>query len=462
MSWYRDVNKILASEPETWLAYLHGQRLEDMPALLKHSPRFKGSLVMVLKFFGFLVKQTSWWRNPIGNVDKVDYLAFAGSINQMNALSTTIRALGQNNHSVLAIGKKKFIDSPERKGFYSADKFSLLNSLKATLLFILKAPRLYIFLRDQHPAKRTCYFNTFCHAYPYLPYFLELLQAARPDYVIVSNDHTCANRCCLAVAHYLGIKTVYLQHASVSTIFPALRVNYAFLDGKSALKTYRQCEHNRPDKLRDAPRPLVILSGQKKKLKVSRNIGDCKKKYTGIALNLLDDIDAGLELTERLAKKGYDMCLRWHPGQKSEEIQKIKNGLVKWDNVILSDPMQESPGDYLARLKLVVAGNTSILLEAAVVGVVPVYYELQPPQFPDYYEFVRNGLALHAKTPEQLESLLADNGESTGPEPDAVRYYSATYKTLWDGREGELVARCLELLRAGGDISHVAPATEPL
>lgn len=461
MSWYRDVKNILASEPETWLAYLYGQRLEDMPAFLKHPPRFKGTVARVVAFFGFLAKQTSWRRKPAMYGEKVDYLVFASSINQMNALNSTVRALKQDDQSVLAISKKKFIDSAERKALYSADFFSMMDTLKATLLFTLRAPKLYFWLRGQHPAKRSWYFHSFCHTYPYLPYFLGLFKSTRPDYVIVSNDHTCANRCCLAVAHYLGIKTVYMQHASVSPIFPALRVNYAFLDGKSALETYRQCEQNQPDGPRDVPLPLAILSGQKKKLIASPGKGE-SARYTGIALNLLDDIDAGLELAEKLATKGHEVCLRWHPGQKPEQIRKIRTSVSRWGNVIVSDPKLESPGDFLARLKLVVAGNTSILLEAAVVGVLPVYYELQPPQFPDYYGFVRNGLAFHAKTPEQLNKFLSDSDDNTGPEPDAVRYYSATYRTQWDGREGELVARCLEVLRAGGDVAAVAPATETL
>ncbi len=461
MGWYRDVKNILADEPETWLAYLYGQRLEDMPAFLKHSPRFKGTFARIIAFFGFLAKQTSWRRKPSVHGRKVDYLVFASSINQMNALSSTVRALKQDGHAVLAVGKKKFIDSVERKELYSADAFSLMDSLKAALLFVLRAPRLYFALRAQHPVKRSWYFHDFCHTYPYLPYFLGLFNSTRPDYVIVSNDHTCANRCCLAVAHYLGIKTVYMQHASVSTIFPALRVNYAFLDGRSALETYRQCERNQPNSPRDVPRPLAILSGQKKKLIASRGTGGTER-YTGIALNLLDDIDAGLELTEKLATKGHKVCIRWHPGQKPDEIRKIKTMVSRWEKVILSDPKQESPGDFLARLRLVVAGNTSILLEAAVVGVLPVYYELQPPHFPDYYGFVRNGLAHHAKTPEHLERLLYESNDSICPNPEVVRYYSATYKTEWDGHEGELVARCLEVLRAGGDVSGVAPATETL
>lgn len=461
MSWYGAAKRILESEPETWLAYLYGQKLEEMPAFLMHPPRFKGAALRVLAFFAFMAKQTSWRRKPVANRAKVDYLVFASSVNQMNALDGTVRAILQNNNSLLAISKKKFINTPERRRLYSADCFSAGDMLRATILFIVRAPSLYLRLRDQHPAKRHWYFHNFCHSYPYLMYFFGLFREVKPGYVIVSNDHTCANRCCLAVAHYLGIATVYMQHASVSDIFPALRVNFAFLDGRSALETYRRCETNQPSGVRDVPTPLVILSGQKKRLSPPNKI--CTgPRFVGIALNLLDEIDAGLQLIEVLAGKGYKLGVRWHPGQKPSEIRKIRARASRWDSVRLSDPKTESPGEFLARLKLIIAGNTSILLEAAVVGVLPVYYELQRPQFSDYYGFVRSGVALYAKTYEELENLLTEYSSEVGPELEAVRYYSATYKTVWDGREGELVVRCLEAIKAGENLRELAPAVESL
>ena len=115
--------------------------------------------------------------------------------------------------------------------------------------------------------------------------------------MITSNDHNVPNRCMLAVAHHLGIKTVYLQHASVSPIFPALRVNYAFLDGQCALDIYRQCEPNQPNTNRNAPLPKVILSGQKKHVKRSEK---SQSTLIGVAFNVLDDAEAGIAFINAL------------------------------------------------------------------------------------------------------------------------------------------------------------------
>ena len=58
----------------------------------------------------------------------------------------------------------------------------------------------------------------------------------------MSNDHSPANRALLLVAKSKGIKTVYMQHASVSNLFPVLDFDYSFLDGVNAYNIYKEIE----------------------------------------------------------------------------------------------------------------------------------------------------------------------------------------------------------------------------
>jgi hypothetical protein len=79
----------------------------------------------------------------------------------------------------------------------------------------------------------------------------------------------------------------------------------------------------------------------------------------------------------------------------------------------------------------------------------PIYYELTPPDLPDYYGYVKNGLTRPADSVEDVLALVKSIRDNHVPNAEAVRYYSATYLTEWDGREGELVAECLQRLAAG-------------
>jgi hypothetical protein len=253
----------------------------------------------------------------------------------------------------------------------------------------------------------------------------------------------------LAVAHQLGIKTIYLQHASVSPIFPALRVNYAFLDGQCALDIYRQCEPNQPATARHVPTPQVILSGQKKHLHKSDN---GNTSLIGVALNSLDGAAASIEFIETLARENLQVRLRWHPGQAPADIRQFRNAFSGNPRVSVSDPRQEPIADFMKPLGWLIAGNSSIHLEAALAGVMPIYYELTPPDHPDYYGYVKNGLSQRFDSVEGVLALVKSTRCNHHPNTAAVRYYSATYLTQWEGREGELVAECLAKLSRGEEL----------
>ena len=109
--------------------------------------------------------------------------------------------------------------------------------------------------------------NLFCGAYSYVPYFINILSKTKPKLVIVSNDHSLNCRSLRLAAQILGIRTLYIQHASISNIFPPLEFDYALLDGLVSYKKYVSCyeknkNNNRVKK--NAIKCKVLLTGQKK------------------------------------------------------------------------------------------------------------------------------------------------------------------------------------------------------
>ena len=272
-----------------------------------------------------------------------------------------------------------------------------------------------------------------------------------PRYVIVSNDHSVDCRSLLAVARYLDIKTVYMQHASVSDVFPALTVDYAFLDGNAALNTYLLCEKNQPDTAKRRNHPAVFLSGQKKPLKINKAK---KNTHIGVATNRLDNPALIIELVSYLSGQGFPVSLRWHPRQLADDVALFNKHFDSIPLVTLSEPGSQSIDDYLSSLSHLISGNSSILLEAAISGAVPLYHEVQPPFIEDYYGYVQHGLAKKLDTRESIVDFINTKGVH-GPDPAAVRYYSATYDTQWHGKEGELVATSLTTLEEGQGVEQL-------
>lgn len=443
MRWYRDLSAVLSGEPENWLAYLHGQQMGSLPLLTAKIPRHRGLLLQIVKFGALLLKDFSFKQSrELKSGGK--FFVFAGTANQMGALDPTIEALRQKGEKVVAVGSSRLLaDCDNRKG-YLAVKLLLVDVVQTLVLFSIRGFGLYRLLKSNHPVSVDWHFANFCSVYIYLCYFYRVFSQTKPEYVITANDHSIPSRCMLAVAHQIGIKSVYMQHASVSSLFPALRVTYAFLDGQCALDIYRQCEANQPDTVRNAPVPNVVLSGQKKYLK--RSSISNSEGAVGIALNTLDDAQAGIFFINTLTCEGHNIRLRWHPRQSPIDVKMYREAFIGNELVALSDPRVEPISNFLEQINWVIAGNSSIHLEAALVGVIPIYFELTPADYPDYYGYLENGLCVSAGTPSEVLKLIEGTQDNRAVDVEAVRYYSATFNTEWEGREGQLVAECLRNL----------------
>lgn len=444
MGWYKDINTILAHEPEPWLAYLHGQQINNLPHLSNKAPRFRGFFLQVTGFLTRVLLQTRARKQKELEIP-TKYYFYIGSRNQKSSLEDTITSLRQKGQSVTVVCATTALDHKQSND-YIPFQLSILDALRTGLLFIRRLIPLYKSLKSIHAISIDWHFSIYCGSFKYLVYFYRTLKKLNPEFVITSNDHNVDNRCLLAVAHHLRIKTVYLQHASVSTLFPALRVNYAFLDGKSAADTYRLCEENRPNSLHHAPSPMILLTGQKKKLTRTKIKAE---KFIGIAINIIDDLNSAINVANSLLEIGFKIYLRWHPAQNANDIAKLRRVFNDNVQVILSNPMHEPVSAFLSKINWLIAGNSSIHLEAALSGVLPIYYEFKAASHPDYYGYVKNGLAYAARDIDEILAIIHKNKPKLNEHTNAIRYYSATYLTEWDGKEGELVSVCLECLSLG-------------
>jgi len=443
--WYKNIKAILKGEPELWLAYLQGQQLENLPHLTGKKSRYRGLSLQLFKFSYLLIR--TWRPFSSNNINyNASYFFFAVTSNQIDSLNSTIDSLKKRGAVVIAVAPKNLINCPEREERYIPLILNSSDLLKTLFLVVRRGPSLYQELKKLHPEAVSGWYADFCLVYAYLCYFQRILSLTLPEFVVTANDHSVPNRCMIAVAHQLGIETAYLQHASVSKFFPALRVNYAFLDGQSALDTYRQCEKNQPDTDRQAPIPRIFLSGQKKS--IIRN-NDKTTECIGIALNSLDDIDIAIGFINQISDIGYNLSIRWHPAQTEYDIKKIRELSERESTIVLSDPKKEPVSSFLSHITWLVAGNSSIHLEAVLAGVSSVYYELTSVSNPDYYGYVENGLALEVNSVEELNNLVKCGVSISNESKNFIRYYSSTYQTEWEGREGELVAKTLESLREG-------------
>lgn len=265
----------------------------------------------------------------------------------------------------------------------------------------------------------------------------EMLDKYNVKVLVLANDHNDINRCLIFNALERGIKTVYVQHASVKKGFPRLDFAYSFLDGRESLEKYVYA---------GKPAGEVYLSGGVRfdflydKI-VKRNY-DVKK--IGIAINMLDDFEKVKKLCLFLKQEGYnDLILRPHP-----RYQHLNTEWLIKNNIAISNPKEESSYDFIANIDFMISNESAIHLDASIMYCPTVLYNMSATSVLDDYNFIKNNLVKLANTDEEL-LMFIKNPKDILPTREVLQYYNASSNTHLEGKLGTTIARFLELLCQG-------------
>ena len=445
-------NDLLKNENELSLAYLNSSFPEIYSLNKSSMPKFKGKLFRLLIFylrnFKHLLLSFKFLTTNKDYISNTDVLIFAGTSNQYNALKSSAFHL-RENFKTLLVFNDLVVNIIDYNGLSTKVEFTPDIRILSFWLLIKNIKRLCLQLNEIDPRLICWKLDVFLEVYPWLIYSLKFLTAVKPNYLLVSNDHSLSNRCFIAVAHNLKIKTVYMQHASVSSDFPKLRFDYVFLDGKVALDKYEECEKNNFKYSGNGPTPIIFLSGQKKNL--DYNISNNIKHHLAISINSLDSIHEVIKFCQDLVKKNIYLIVRWHPFHSYKDVELLKDKLSGYGNKLLfSDPSKQDLCKYFSQASVMVSANSSIHLEAACAGLSTIYYEFSQSAFKDYYGYVKNEISIQAFSIDEVINLykkFLSKKNICLKRLSAIKAYSQSFSTKWENREGELVAKTLLALK---------------
>ena len=329
--------------------------------------------------------------------------------------------------AVLVAGQAKNI------GRYNAAVNRL--SLRCKLLYYWQFPIAFVALLKTEKGRAWRFFDFIFYAIGYYEVYRRALRHYRPRAVIFSNDHNDDTRSLLLACRAEGVPTAYVQHASVSTIFPPLGFDLNLLEGQDALDKYRLCGpvHGRVE-LVGMPKADMFLA--------RRNSAPAVRRV-GLACNIHDPLPAMTDTLVYLMRELPELTftLRPHPsdGRNFEPLRQLLPNL-EW-----SSARQENVFDFLLRQDALIAADTSTHLEATLLNVASIYYRFGTnPLTDDYYGYVARGLADRADNPLQLADLLRQYAR-TKPS-DLFRraaYYNATLGTPNEGQSQTLTLTIL-------------------
>lgn len=268
---------------------------------------------------------------------------------------------------------------------------------------------------------------------------LRVLRRFRPSIIVMSNDHLPFYRALSLAARAEGIPTVYLQHAPVAEDFPALLNDLALLDGQDAYDKY-----HRPGL--PAPAGKVLVTGKASydafaHLKQEGN----KVKVVGIAYAMADEPACVAETVTRLCAAFPEIrfIVRKHP----LDVRPLSLPVSR--NITLSDARATPVFEFLQQLDVLVAGESGIHLEGALLNVPSVYYQfLMNPGVPgDNYGLLAKELMPHARSVTEVESILEKYKKQRPDVRSRAGYFVANLEGEWAGRVSERVWEEVESLR---------------
>ena len=438
----------LSKESELELNYFLSK--EDIDVVIyedkkKIKQKFKGIFLQSLLFFFRILSNLSLFEKKI--FTKPVYVAL-GTINQFNSIKSTLEALEANGDKfLLSINKNVF-----HKNYYFKNakpvKFNIKVALSGLVLFFSRVLPLYLELKRKNKKYEIAmHFNLFCEAYILVPFYIDMLKKVQPKIIIVLNDHHVINRSLRLSAEIMDVKTLYLQHASVSEIFPPLEFNYALLDGNIAHQFYIQCyQTQQRTNLRiekNIAKCKVILTGQKKSVVKKNEEKMLKGLHIGLAVNPDDDFDYLQKLLEHLSSMKVKCIVRTHQGQSLFFLKQLKAYIRDKNWISWSDSREHMISNYFMQVNLLIASNSSIHLEAALAGLPTFYYEMTSKVlYSDYYGYVRNGVSKKLENNFSFELLknFVNSEHNDLQRLKSIKSYSETYGTSWQDQEGKLSA----------------------
>ena len=294
-----------------------------------------------------------------------------------------------------------------------------------SVLSAWKFPKIWFYFRKKYGNRAVKYGDFLFSCVGLYEVAYSVLKKHRPKCLILANDHSEKQRALLNAAKRLNIPTVYIQHASISDFMPPLDFDLSLLEGQDAWDKYKKLGKIQGEvRLIGMPKFDNFIQYRNTSMTV-QNIGFCANLFDN-----QDDITKAIQALQFKFPKNK-ITFRPHPGDKRKfEIP---------DSVIISTK-SEGIFEFLKRQDLLIAGSSSVHLEAVLLNVSSIYFEVSAMQknMQDAYGYVKNGLIEQANDLEDLMQKIEEAIENRQPVFEKAQYYNPLVGTENEGKSGAL------------------------
>jgi hypothetical protein len=243
-----------------------------------------------------------------------------------------------------------------------------------------------------------------------------------PKCLIFSNDHSPSIRAILHEAKRQKVPTIYLQHASVSDNFPPLIFDLSLLEGQDSFDKYKICGISGSVKLIGMPKADKYLQYRKPNRRV---------ESIGIGISILDKVESIYNLVAYITEKYKHIAFYFRKHPRDTRVFKFS------ESINISDSLKESSFDFLLKCDILIAGVTSMHLEATMLNIPSIYHDLKGFYY-DYYGYAKRNLCFKCDNLESVDTQIKEWLEETPTVYQRAKYYNATIGTPHEGKSIEL------------------------
>lgn len=112
-------------------------------------------------------------------------------------------------------------------------------------------------------------------------------------------------------------------------------------------------------------------------------------------------------------------------------------------NIEYTSAYDETPFDFLNRIGILIANDSSIHLDALMARVPSIMYSLSKSGFSDQYSYVAQGLVKYAKDEDELKCMLSGHSLKM-VSTDIAQFFNAAYDKEYEGNCSTIVANFLK------------------
>ncbi len=156
----------------------------------------------------------------------------------------------------------------------------------------------------------------------------------------------------------------------------------------------------------------------------------------------MDDFERVLDLLNKLQTETPSLTIRIRPHPSYKYRNQIEELAVK-QNYYFSSPTQENIYGFLKNTDCLIAGDSSVHLDATYLNIPSIFYSMGAHAF-DYYEYAKNKLVFKASNSTEVVRYLNEFLNCLPNVREKAKYYLASIGENYDGEVADYQAELLQ------------------